>query len=101
MSRKKREAEAPPSAVTGDADGFSDGWLSWLLLALFLLICLVAWWLVHRRALPGAPYAPTGVCVCARADRPVTQPDGTGLAQAFQADGTFVPRGCQLAGPRI
>jgi len=55
VSRKKREPKVGKADET-----FSDGWLSWLLLAIFLLICLLAWWLVHRQALPGAPYAPVG-----------------------------------------
>lgn len=60
MSKSKKESkEARPAAA--DSEPASDGWLSWLLLALFLAICLVAWYLVHRSSLGGAPDAPVGV----------------------------------------
>jgi hypothetical protein len=62
VSKSKKETEQTSSAVSPDNEQpVSDGWLSWLLLALFLGICLVAWYLVHRSTLRGAPDAPVGV----------------------------------------
>jgi hypothetical protein len=60
VGTSKKESEgARPAAVDVDARA-SDGWLSWLLLAAFLAICLVAWYLVRRSSLRGAPDAPVG-----------------------------------------
>lgn len=60
MSGKKDKAQVDPQETEKTEETFSDGWLSWLLLAFFLLLCLAAWWLVQRNAVPGAPYAPIG-----------------------------------------
>jgi hypothetical protein len=66
VSKSKKESEdAKPVAdarpVAADVESqVSDGWLSWLLLAIFLIICLVAWYLVQRSSLRGAPDAPVG-----------------------------------------
>ena len=37
-----------------------EGWISALIFGLFLLVCLLSWWLIHRAAIPGAPGAPIG-----------------------------------------
>lgn len=61
MSRKQAENQAVQAEEEGHEEAFSDGWLSWVLLIFFLLLCLLTWWLVHRKALQGAPAAPLGV----------------------------------------
>jgi hypothetical protein len=69
MGKAKRDA---PGSETAEAKGHgqaggpkpagdrSETLLNILLLALFLLLCAVSWWLVKRQAFPGAPGAPTG-----------------------------------------
>lgn len=38
----------------------SDGWVSFTVFALFVLACVLVWWLAQRNAVPGAPGAPLG-----------------------------------------
>jgi hypothetical protein len=62
VSKSTKESEETRPVTGKEAESpATDGWLSWLLLAIFLLLCLVAWWLVHRSSLRGAPDAPVGM----------------------------------------
>lgn len=69
MGKAKRDGPGPETAEAQDhgpageprpAGDRSETLLNILLLALFLLLCAVSWWLVKRQAFPGAPGAPTG-----------------------------------------
>jgi hypothetical protein len=62
-SKKESPEETKPAVAADSEPPASDGWLSWFLLAVFLVICLVAWYLVHRGSLRGAPDAPVGCLV--------------------------------------
>lgn len=59
MSASKKESPEAGSRAAEEPP-VGDGWLSWLLLAVFLVICLAAWYLVRRASLRGAPTAPVG-----------------------------------------
>ncbi|MCK6472059.1 MAG: hypothetical protein L6R28_09965 [Planctomycetes bacterium] len=54
----------PPQIKTGEAKAsepmLSDGWVSFTVFALFVLACVLVWWLAQRNAIPGAPGAPLG-----------------------------------------
>jgi ABC-type Fe3+ transport system permease subunit len=61
--RKPATAEAGAQGQAGEprpSSGRSDTLLNMLLLALFLLLCALSWWLVRRQAIHAAPGAPTG-----------------------------------------
>jgi hypothetical protein len=74
-----------PKAARGPSDkepssDRADKLLTIVLLALLAVVCIIAWWLARRRAVPGAPGAPLGMELSAN-----SRPSGAWWA-AFQED---------------
>lgn len=62
MSKKPTPAPPPKPDTEGpdSSPDRSDTVLTVLIFVVFLALCVIAWWLAQRQAIPGAPGAPVG-----------------------------------------
>jgi len=55
-----QEETTSPTPATEAPPKLSEFTVTLLVFGLFVVVCVLVWWLATKQAVPGAPHAPTG-----------------------------------------